>query len=409
MRRWFHHLLVFAVCVTVPVVSLAQDTDDDFVFDEDDPIFEEEEDSSEEEPSEQDSEESSEEESDEPSDEFSEEDDDLFEEDLLDEDDEALLDFEDLDPEDDEDLLGDESSEDAVLAPGTDNARLYRAEQDQLAGSELDEEVMAWEMYLNEYPNSIFRERIEERIDELEDQVYQGSIGSMRMEANAKDAELHFVSPLHMTNINPRTRLQVGLEFGFGTPLYARPTLDMEYAILRNVSIHGGFWGRYGGMGAEFGARYAFVKSAKLNFIATLIADMRLNINPVYFEARPQLALGKIIGPVQMMLTVGTAVETRRNASVSLIGGLHVSARLAPPVSVFFETDIYVRNLGRSAGAFTFDVVSFGLRLHPNMKKRGHDAVEINTAGHIPVGRRYLQYYFGAVQVQGSYYFPERR
>lgn len=396
MNRWLQLLMVVGCFAAMPAGARAQDTDE-FVFEEEDappsettpkekpapaPVPEEEEDEEEE------GEEQPAGDTDDP---------------LLGSEEDAL-DFEE-DPEEEGDLLEEGTSEDQALAEGVDSAVLYRKQQQAVDGMEIDEEIMAWDAYLAQYPASIFRERIEKRIDELEGLAYQATVGGPERGVDAKDVELPFVSPLHMANVNPRSRVQVGLEFGFGTPVYVRGVADFEYAVLRNVSVHGGVWGRYSGWGAELGARYAFVKSTKLQLVATLIADVRLNFNPLFFEARPQLAIGKIVGPVQMMLTAGAAIESRAGAGVALIGGLHVSARLAPPVAVFVETDFYVRNLGREAGPFTFDIVSVGLRLFPKFKRRPDvDPLEINASGHVPYATRYLQPYFGAVQVQGTYY-----
>jgi hypothetical protein len=398
MHRWLQLVLVVGCCVALPLSGFAQDTDDEFIFEDEKPPAEEDEEEAL--PEEEDDtppagekkapvEEEAEGDTDDPL-EFTEDD---------------ALEFE-ADPEEEEvDIFDGESTEEEVLAEGVDNARLYRKQQEAMEDLDPDEEIMAWEEYLTQYPASIFRERIQTRIDELEDASYRATLSSGRGTADAKDAELLFVSPLHLPNVNPRTRVQVGLDFGFGTPVYVRGTADVEYAVLRNLSVHGGLWGRYSGWGFDLGARYAFVKSAKLQFVATFIADIRLNFNPLFFEARPQLAFGKIIGPVQILLTAGAAIESRANAGVALIGGLHVSARLAPPVALFVETDVYVRNVGRDAGPFTFDVISVGLRLFPRFRNRPDaDPLEINAAGHVPYATKYLQPYFGAVQVQGTYY-----
>lgn len=296
-----------------------------------------------------------------------------------------------------------------VLAPGTDDADTYRAKQREIRGMASDEEVMAWEAYLEEYPNSIFRERIEERVDTLLSAQYrlrldeEGEAGR-----DADDAELLVTQSLRMPNINPRTRL--GAAFAFGFPGYFGGKLDFEYAFLRNVSARAGLEGRYSGWGLDLGAKYAFVKSQRLQFVATVMTDVRLNFAPLQFMVRPQLGFGKIVGPAQILLTVGADITARGNAGVALLGGLHVNVRVAPPVAIFAESDAYVRNLGRTQGegVFTFDNVTFGLKFYPGVRKRTDDPLEIAAGGTIPVARQYLEYYLGSVQAQANYFFPDR-
>lgn len=304
-----------------------------------------------------------------------------------------------------------------LLGQGTDNAEIFRAQEKEVDGMPPDEEVMSWEAYLQRYPNSIYRKRIEERIDELVEGQFRMRIdGPSGVGGNADDEELLFVVPMQMTNVNPRTKAQVGIGFGF--PTYLALTADFEYAFLRNVSAHAGINGRYTGWSFDLGARYAFVKSTRLKFVATLVADIGINFNQrvrsrqeginadanrVFFQARPQLAFGKIIGPAQILLTVGADIGTRPNTGPAIIGGAHVGVRIAPPVGVYVETDFYVRNLTREGGPFSFDVLSFGFKFYPMAKKK-EDPMEIGMAGHIPYATQYLQPYVGAVQVQGVYY-----
>jgi hypothetical protein len=314
-----------------------------------------------------------------------------------------------LDPEDDE-----RDDADLLLAPGVDSLETYRAQEKAVRGMAADEETMAWEAYLQTWPNSVYRTVIEDRIEALLTQSFQmridgGDDGSL----DADQQELLFVQPLGMTNVNPRTAVQLGLDFGF--PTYIGLNADFEYAFKRNISAHVGLAGRYAGWGLDIGSRWAFVKSTKLQFVGTLVADISFSQrvsqsldgggdqNTAYFLARPQLAFGKIIGPVQLLLTAGAEIGSRKNQGVAILGGLHVGARVAEPVGVFVETDVYVRNLGREEGVFNFSVLTFGLKFYPMAKKKGNP-MEIGMGGHLPVATQYLQYYLGAVGAQGTYY-----
>ena len=63
---------------------------------------------------------------------------------------------------DDEDEDEDRSE---AQQPGEDTATIYRAKIDEMKGWAADEEAMEWEQYLKRYPNSLFRSRIEARLD----------------------------------------------------------------------------------------------------------------------------------------------------------------------------------------------------------------------------------------------------
>lgn len=314
------------------------------------------------------------------------------------------------DDEDEEDFLAPEEEgpgldlgDEDVRRDGEDSARDYRAQQSATRGMAADEEVMAWEAYLERFPNSIYREQIEARIDKLVESQFRMGLEGPAGEVDAAKRELIFVSPLNLPNVNPRTRLQVGLDFG--VPIAARGGIDFELAFLRNLSAHVGLMGRYGGWGLELGPRWAFVKSARHDLVVTLNTDLRVNFGPLYFQARPQLGIGKIFGPVQIVANIGTEIETRRRATAAVIGGLHVAARLADPIGVWAEASSYGRNLTGEGDSFTFNVISFGIRLFPKMGNRTDDPLEIGAGAHVPYAQRYYQPYLGAAHVQGNYYF----
>jgi len=310
-----------------------------------------------------------------------------------------------------------ERTEEALGGPGIDTLDIYRHQEKVVKGMQPDEEIMAWEAYLAQYPNSLYRKVIEDRIDELMTKQFQTPVGTTTLGGeDANQQELLFVQPLGMTNVNPRTAVQLAVAFGF--PTYVGMRADFEYAFKRNISAHAGFMGRYAGWGLDVGARWAFVKSTKLQFVGTLVTDIGVSFsqrvsqsigeasedpNVAYFLARPQLAFGKIAGPVQILLNVGTEIGSRKNQGAAVMAGLHVGARVAPPVGVFVESDVYTRNLGREGAPFVFSVVSFGFKFYPLSKKKG-DPLEIGMGGHLPYATKYLQFYQGAVQAQGTYY-----
>ncbi len=321
------------------------------------------------------------------------------------------------------DMFGDDTSDTQTIlrAPGTDDAELYRAEQARLASVPADEEVMAWEAYLETYPNTLFRDRITTRMEELEGAAYRQKIRRTSTTQNAADAELLFVLPNHLPNVNPRSKVQAGIDIG--VPGSFRGIADFEWALKRNVSVHGGFAGTYEGWGLELGTRYAFVKSAKSKVVATLIADLRLGFTPLVFQFRPQIAVGKIwdVGSsgvnIQLIVSGGTRVGTlppgtAPNASIvsqiGVFGGLHLSVRVAPPVAVFFETDFDLKSLDRAGGLFAFQSIGLGLRFFPKLKNRDDDPLQVDVAGHVAVGSQYTQYFLGSVQAQGGYFLQPK-
>lgn len=321
-----------------------------------------------------------------------------------------------------QDMLDDDASaRERLRAPGTDDAETYRAEQARLAALPPDEEIMGWEAYLELYPNTLFRDRIDARTDALEGAAYRTRISRGGPGSSADDAELLFVLPMHLPNINPRSKAQVSLDVGF--PGSFRGIADFEWALLRNVSVHGGFAGTYDGWGLEIGTRYAFVKSAKSKVVASLIADLRLGFTPLVFQFRPQLAVGKIwdLGKdglhVQLLVTAGarigtlppgTAEGTSFVSQIGVLGGLHLGVRIAPPVGVFVESDFDLKSLDRAGGLFAFQSVSVGMRFFPKLKRRNDSPLQIDVAGHVAAASKYTQHYLGAVQAQGAYFLEPK-
>ncbi|MCB9682023.1 MAG: hypothetical protein H6733_11215 [Alphaproteobacteria bacterium] len=341
------------------------------------------------------------------------------------EDDEDLLDDEFSDPVDDggepveeEDLFEDErNTRDDLLQEGVDNPRVFRAREAEISSLPPDEEAMAWEAYLQEYPNSIFRERIEAHMDELQRAEYGNRIGrDGQATVDANTLELDIVQPLHLVTLNPRTKVTAGIDMGFGAgPLYTGGIADFEYAILRKLSVHGGVSGRYTGWGLEVGTRYAFVKSARDRLVATISADFRLNFNPLFFQVRPMIGFAKMFGPAdkpfgksQIQVVAGAEIGTRKQETVAITGGVHLSFRLAQPVALYVESDVYARNLGRAEGPFVFENVALGFKFYPTLKSRKDDALELAVGAGLPAASTYIQPYQGAAQVQGVYYLPPR-
>lgn len=307
---------------------------------------------------------------------------------------------------------GEEAGADASRVTGRDSVEMYRAKQREVRGSAADEEIMAWEAYLEAYPNALYRERIEARVQELLDEQYrQATLGGdldprdpSRAEQDLKRQEILLVSPVALPNLNPRSRVLVGGLIG--VPVAGGAWADFEYAPLRQLSVHGGLWGRGTGWGLEVGVRGSPVKSARDQFLFTPALDFRLNFGPLLFSVRPQVGVGAIVAKnLHLLGNVGTEITAQANATVGVFGGIHLSYRVAPPVAVYVESDMYARQLARADGSFVFGSVGLGLRFYPQLKNReGEDALEIMAGGYARTASRYFEPWQGAAAVQGAYY-----
>ncbi|RME27965.1 MAG: hypothetical protein D6798_03460 [Deltaproteobacteria bacterium] len=291
---------------------------------------------------------------------------------------------------------------------GVDNARIYRQKQDEVEDLPPEEEAIEWERYLREYPNSQFRSRIEARIDRLTDAMYNSTIETTEIREEAGKAELHFAQPFALENIDPRSKIRAGVEFGL--PGYLAPILDFEYAFVRNFSVHGGVRGRYGGTSFEPGVRWAMVKSARTHTLLTLIADARVNLNPAYVGFRPQLAFGQRVPLdddlfLDAQLQVGTELVSYGVFSPRAVGGANVSIAPGDTVRFYFETSTYMKDMfWDQGGTFRFNVISFGVKFLERNKNQLASRFEIGGGAMAPYTTNYWSFHSGAVGLDANYY-----
>jgi hypothetical protein len=317
-----------------------------------------------------------------------------------DERDDSLEDF--RDPDDDVDLL---EGDDPVPVGQGDSEQIYRATAARLQKYDADEELAGWEAYLAQYPGSSFRKRIEGRMEELTDLIYSGGpqVGPV---VDAMRQEIDFAHAMQLENINPRTRLQVGFEWGL--PDYLNLGLDYEHALSRKASFHVGLRRRYLGYNIETGARFALVKSVRTGTLVTLIADARLNTIPAYPGLRPQLAFGKRIGKLDAQLQGG--VDLTFQPVVGLqpagTGGVSLYYAASDRVGVFAETALYMKPVGADGafegGLFRFNVADFGLKFFPGTGDKRD--MEINFGATVPYMQQWWQFHFGSIMGQVNYY-----
>lgn len=313
--------------------------------------------------------------------------------------------FDDLDEEDDgTDLLGEDAPQDRIGGPGEDTAEIYRAHQEKVQRYVPDEEIIAWEEYLEKYPNSVFRDRIEDRMEALLAGMYEERIdrpGDGRLDADQR--EIPFAQPLLLENINPSNRAQAGFEWGL--PNYMNLFADYEHQLRRDFSVHAGIKRRYTGWSLEVGPRWAFVKSSRTQTIVAAIADIRLNTAPAFTAFRPQLAAGKKFGRLDVQAQAGLEIDTRRNSAPKVIGGANVTYSASDSVAVFGETSVFMKNLAwERGGSFRFNTLSFGMKFLPEVPGTKPKSLEVNFGASVPYSSNYLMYHFGSIMAQANYY-----
>lgn len=318
----------------------------------------------------------------------------IDEDDDLDADDDGSEDLLDDPTAPSEDLLGEEENTNA-----DDTAVLYRRMLERVAEASPEEEIELWEAYLARYPNSAFKERIEERIEALLTSLYED--GEQGPQVDAQDQEIMFSQGLLLDNIDPRTRIQAGFEWGL--PNFGNLYAAYEHQLQRELSVHGGLRRRYTGWSVEAGGRYALVKSLRSKMLVTAMGDLQFNLNPAYLSARPHLAIGKRFGPIDAQIQAGPALELTGPVGVRMIGGANVTYKAADTVALFFEGTVNLKNLTwREGKTFVFDVATFGMKFMP--ENRNGSIMEVNVGANVPFARRYWMYHFGSIMAQINYY-----
>lgn len=287
------------------------------------------------------------------------------------------------------------------LPPGTDNASIYRAQMDDVSGMAADEEGMAWEQYLQTYPNSVFRKQVEDRIDELSESMFAADRPKNAVDEGQR--ELNFSQAMLMEAVDPRSRIRAGFEWGYIN--WINLMIDYEHQLQRNMSVHGGLQHRYSGWSLEGGVRYALVKSTRTNLIVTAIGDVHLNLDPIAPGLRPLLAVGK-----RFALTGDAYVDVQAQAGPDLmiypgmfsprvLAGLNTTISPSDKVKIFIETTSVMKDLGWSEGeSFRFNQIAFGMRF------QGKGKSVIGTGASVPYSANYWRYHYGSVMADMNHY-----
>ena len=375
-------LLVLVWCCTVPSLAWAQDDDDSDPFN--DLLEDDEDDSFGIDPGE-----------------LKPKDETTFDEPEVDEDDPS----DPVGPDGEQtDLLDDDP--DPTRPLGNDSAETYRATLAAVSKLDPDDEMQTWDAYLAQYPNTSFRGQIEKRMEQLEDEMYD--LNRMHTQpdpdqgVDADKAQLKFSQGLLIENINPRHRLQ--LTFEWGLPDYANLGVDYERPLSRKLSIHGGLRRRFTGGSVEGGVRWALVKSARTNTLVTFIGDVRLNTAPAFIGFRPQVAVGKRFGKLDLQGQAGVEVAPRSVLDLRVIGGANLTFRASSAVAMFAETSLYMKTISGDAGPFRFNQFTFGMKFFPSTKAADPQKTEVNLGASIPYSSAYWQYHYGSLMGQANFY-----
>jgi hypothetical protein len=322
------------------------------------------------------------------------------------EDDETGLELDEGDYESDSELT--------IGGPGQDTARIYREHLEEVRRLSADEEALAWERYLKKYYNTIFRERVEARLEELAGEMYDEEIEQSYVTSqDAGKAEINFAQPMMLDSFDPRDKIHIGFEWGY--PEYLGLTADLEMQITREFSVHGGMRGRYTGPNVEVGAKYALIKSARTETLLTVLGDLHLNKNPVHFGIRPQVALGKRIHigdfHIDAAILAGSDVLFMPDSSNSttmsprLIGGTHMTFAASDTVRIFLESSTYMKSTLDETipGGFRFNTVALGLKFI-NRKSVTQDRFETGVGATVPYSYQWWGYHTGSISGDLNYF-----
>jgi hypothetical protein len=307
----------------------------------------------------------------------------------------------------------DEDVQEAVKprGPGEDNADIYRKQQQKVKDMTAVEEAFAWEAYLKKYPKSLFKDRIQNRMDDLEAETYRERVPGSDKGATLEDAaqrELNFARPLQFAAVDPRSHVRAGVELGI--PNWFAPRFDFEYAVKRNLSVHAGLSRELTNSALNAGAKYALVKSARTGTIVTGGADLRLYTSPSFVGVHPWVGAGQrfdVLGGLDVQGGVGLDAELRDPFGLRYEANLGASLQASPIVSAFAETSTDYKYLGNdSVDPFRFMVATFGMEFQAVKAKnaQGDGRLDVHLAANIPYHAKYWGFYEGAVTLGADWY-----
>lgn len=303
--------------------------------------------------------------------------------------------------------LGEEYETKGMRAEGEDDADIYRNFKAELERLDPAEESIAWSEYLEKYPKSIFKPAIEQRIAELEGQLYDERIEDKYLDRDKEDgkAEIKLTQPIFLSNIDPRQKLHVGFEMGF--PAQFNVLLDYEHQLKREWSVHAGLRPSVSGKYLDVGTKYALIKSARLQMLTTGNFDIMLGNNVGF---RPTVGWGKRFTLKNDMLLdtmaqVGTELIVSPVFDPRLQGGFQVAVAPTDSIRFFLEGSVYMKDFAWDKGdAFAFNTITFGLKFFDG-KDAQKSKYEVAAAANAPYYYKYWRQHFGSITGDMNWYF----
>lgn len=322
----------------------------------------------------------------------------------------------DFDEEDEGPALdfGDDTTQTTVQprGPGEDTAQLYRDAQKKYGAMNAEEEILRWEKYLQKYPNSLYKDRVEQRMDELSQVLYGERVeGSDRGEKpmDAALREINMARPQRFGGADPRTHLTAGLELGI--PNWFGLRADFEYQLMRPWSAHGGIKRGFSGWELGVGTRYAVIKSSRTKTVISGGLDLNLNAAPTYVSIQPMIDIGQridLMDGLDLQLELAPVIELYAPAGLRYSYGFNANLQLNPVVGVFLETTGNMKYLGDDdVDGFIYNVGTFGLKFVPAQGKGENKdgRLVLNLAANVPYVANYWSFYQGNMQLGAEYYF----
>lgn len=325
------------------------------------------------------------------------------------------LDFgDDENEEDDLKFTDGEDAQESVKPrqPGEDTAKLYRDTQKKCKDMTPDEEALVWEEYLKKYPKSLFRDRIDERMDELGALMFGERIPGSDKGArgvDAADRELNFAVPFSLATVDPRSRISVGVQWGF--PSWFGGKVDAEYAFTRQFSAHALLGLDFAGPILQPGAKYAIIKSSRTGTILTGGLDVKLNLSPTFVAFRPSILFGqrfRVAKGLDIGAQIAADIETREDSDIRWNAGLHAELRPNDIISLFWEWSWDAKYISHPDvdDSFRFFTTTFGLKFNA-MKARneqGGGKLDVGVGAVFPYATNYWGFYAGGVDIMADYY-----
>ncbi len=302
--------------------------------------------------------------------------------------------------------LGEEYETQKIRGEGEDDADIYRDFKAELERLDPAEEAISWQEYLDQYPKSIFRPAIEQRMLELEEELYNTRIEDRyRNDGGDGTAEIKLTQPIFLSNIDPRQKFHAGFELGF--PAQFNLMLDYEHQLKRELSVHGGLRSSVSGTYFEPGVKYAFIKSARLQMLSTANLDLMLGGN---LGIRPTIGWGKRFAlnndvMLDAMAQVGSELIFSPVFDPRLQGGFQIAVAPTDTIRFFVESSVYMKDIAWDrADAFAFNTFTFGIKFFEK-DKGTNSKYEVATATNIPYYYKYWRQHYGSITGDMNWYF----